>query len=109
MSWHFSQALAAACLPLVCWGGEPSVQLKLNNSALTEFCNDKTKGTWDRFQYGTTFIPFKGDLGGEKLISFLVDFLVKPSVLQPTEIQPQLICGLKCEGWSTKFVQISYS
>jgi len=109
MSWHFSRALVAEYLAANSSDGELSARLKLKPTPSAFLCKDRMTAFSRRSLSGMTFTPLTENRGEEKLISLLVDFLVKRSAQQRTENLPPMICGPKCEELSTKSVQISYS
>ena len=109
MSWLFSRALAAACSLEDCSDGELSAQLKTIPFALISSTSGKMTDNWTSSRFGMTYTPLKDRRGEERLTSFLVDFLVKPSAQLLTAAQLLPTCGQKCIASLMKLTPNSFS
>ena len=100
MSWLFSQALVADCLPRICSDGERSALLSWIGTADAFLHSDKMTDTYaPHSRFGMTFVPLTADRGAGLLILSLVDFLAKRSQQRPEDAMWRSIYGPKCTEW----------
>lgn len=106
MSWHFSRALeeeySAACSS----DGVPFAQWKLILTAPESLCSGKMKATFQRFPFGTMYVPSEVESGAALLTWYRAGFRAKTLAL-PAEavdwMEPEAACGSSSPALLTKY------
>lgn len=86
MSWHYSRALVGEYLAANCLDGELFAPLKSKDTPETYCWQDRMTETLNLFQFGMMSAPLTANLGGELLMWYRGDFLVKTC-------QSRVLCG----------------
>lgn len=112
MSWHFSQALAAAYSGANCSDGEPSAPWNGTPFAQDDSCSAKMKDICHRSPFGMMYLPLTDSLGADVLTWFREVFPAKTSAQpdQTTELVANSLdsmdrkadCGGTCHEWFAK-------
>lgn len=106
MSWHYSQALAAAFSEGSCVGSDVSVPSKLNPTQEPSSAPARMTAHSRRSLFGTMFAPLTDTLGEELLTWFRAGFLAKTSAPQERAQEStaqSLDCGEKWRGWLARY------
>jgi hypothetical protein len=99
MSWLFSRALVADCLPRICSDGERSALLSWIGTADAFLHSDKMTDTYaPHSRFGMTFVPLTADRGAGVLMSFLEGFRARLTAQPLRGKTLQTISGRKCDG-----------
>lgn len=112
MSWHYSQALAAAYSAGNCSGGAPCAPLKSTDTPEAYSWPGKTTDALNPSQSGTTSQPSMADHGAELLTWFLAAFPARTSAQQeraPESPGREVGFGLTWPASSAKFDRASSS
>ena len=112
MSWHFSQALAAAYLEENSLDGELSVPSRSRNTHGTSYLKGKMTATCHHSQSGTMLEHSMENRGVAWWMSFLAASRAKTSAWQGQEMdstEPAPGCGRKCEESLARFDRSSSS
>lgn len=98
MSWLFSRALVADCLPATVSDGDLSAQSNTTDTPQAFWCSDRTTESSPLSQYGMTFAPLTHSRGEALLTSFLAGFPVRPIPQRLRAGTLRTISGRKCDG-----------
>mgnify|MGYP000927416405 CR=1 FL=1 len=99
MSWLFSRALVAGCLPRTYLVGEQSALLSWIGTADAFLHSDKMTDTCaPHSRFGMTFVPLTAARGAGVLMSFLEGFRARLTAQPLRGKTLQTISGRKCDG-----------
>jgi len=112
MSWHFSQALAAAYSEANSSGGLPSAPSRSTTTPAESSWPDRTTDALSRSRSGTTLPPSTAAHGVDWWMSYLADSRAKTSALLARETDWRAsgaVSGSKCGASSGKFDPVTSS
>jgi hypothetical protein len=100
MSWHYSQALVAACSQAASSDGEQSAPLSMTGTDASPSWPVRMTGALSHSRYGVTFGPSTDSLGADVLTWFLAGFPVRRIPQRLEARTTRTISGRKCgESW----------